>query len=318
MKKNEEYLQLRIPQIVFKTIPIWMVIFLVLNSSMLVGLSEYYLMKKNFSATFIELEKKTKSPEELALILKQQVIPQKGFTLGVVWKDIGKQLLDTGAIDKVKFEELFMNDVQAKTEMKYLTNSSADHMAITERNSRFMVNVLWALGLVNKSKVLDEGSMNTVGNGSHMNYASTGGWNLGSRPTGELYSSEELISLTPDQEILVNKIARTVYRPCCNNSVEFPDCNHGMAALGYIELAVKQGLTEEKIYKDVLALNSFWFQQTYGEQAVFFQQQGKEWSNVDPKIALSSQYSSAQGSEEVKKSVQNIPGLQIQGGGCSA
>lgn len=31
---------------------------------------------------------------------------------------------------------------------------------------------------------------------------------------------------------------------CCGNSTYFPDCNHGAAMLGFIELAVSQGLVE--------------------------------------------------------------------------
>lgn len=318
MKKRDEYIELRIPQVVFKTIPIWMVLLLLINSSMLVGFTEYYLMKKHFTSELIGLSQKKKSSEELVQIIKQQVIPEKGFTLGVVWNDIGKQLLDSGVIDQKKYEKLFINDVQMKPVMEYLTHSSSNHMDITEMNSRFMVNTLWALGLVNKSTILDAGSMHTRGNGNPMSFASTGGWDLGTRKTSELYSSQELLYLTSEQAVLVNKIARTIYRPCCNNSTEFPDCNHGMAALGYIELAVKQGLSEKRIYKDILALNSFWFPQTYVEQAVYFQNQGKKWSKIDPKIALSSRYSSAQGSQTVKQSIQTIPGLQTQGGGCAA
>jgi hypothetical protein len=318
MKKKDEYIELRIPSVIFRTIPVWMVVLLVINSSMLVGFTEYYVMKKHFNASRLELSQKTKSSEELVQTLKQQVIPQKGLTLGIVWNDIGKQLLDSGVIDKEKYTKLFVDDIQTGTDMKYLTHSSGDHMIIADRNSRFMVNTLWALGLVNKSTILNAGSMQTRSKGNPMNFASTGGWNLGSRPTSELYASQELVLLTPEQEALVNKIAGTIYRPCCDNSTEFPDCNHGMAALGYVELAVRQGLSEKKIYKDILALNSFWFPQTYVEQAAYFQKLGKEWNKLDPKLALSSQYSSAQGSQIVRQSLQDIPGLQSQGGGCSA
>ena len=45
MKKNDEYIELKIPQIIFRTIPLWLVILLVINSSMLVGFTEYYFMK---------------------------------------------------------------------------------------------------------------------------------------------------------------------------------------------------------------------------------------------------------------------------------
>lgn len=308
----------KIKNILFKAIPLWMVLVLLINSTMAVGFMEYYIMKKNFNASFIALSKKTKNPEELVQILKQEVLPQKGFVLGVTWNDIGVQLLNSGVIDETKYEELFSQDVGARDQMKYLTSESRDHMVINEKNAHFMVNTLWALGLVNKSKVLDEGPIKTYGKGDPMSFASTGGWNLGSKPTSELYSSQKIIELTPEQEGLVKKIASNIYRPCCGNSTEFPDCNHGMAALGYIELAVKQGLSEKQIYKDVLALNSFWFPQTYIEIAMFMKNKGTEWRKVDAKIALSQQYSSGQGAQQIRQSIQNVPGLNVQGGGCGA
>lgn len=313
-----KHIKKRYKKILSRVIPLWLILILLVNSIMATGFVEYYILKKNFNAQISALAKTTKSPEELVQILKQKVLPQKGYKLSVKWNDVGKQLLESGVIDKKKYDELFVNDPAAKKEMAHLMNDSNDLMVINEGNSRFMVNTLWALGLVNKSKILEEGSMKTVGNGNHMNYASTGGWNLGSKPTSELYSSAEIIKLTAEQQELVKKIAQNVYRPCCGNSTEFPDCNHGMAALGYIELAIAQGVKEEEIYKDLLKLNSFWFPQQYVELAVYFDKEKTDWKKVDPKLALSSQYSSAQGSRQVQQSIQNIPGLNVQQGGCGA
>lgn len=301
-----------------KAIPLWLAVILVFNSAAVLGFVEYYIIKKNFNKQIIELSRKTKSPEDLAKILQQEVLPQKGYKLAVKWNDIGKLILESGAIDKTKYEELFANEPKAIESMKHLNKSSDENMEINEANSRFMVNTLWALGLVNKSKILEEGSMKKYGDGNFMNFASTGGWNLGTVETSQLYSSKDIIKLTPEQEEIVKKIAENVYRPCCGNHTEFPDCNHGMAALGYIELAVRQGVSEKRIYQDVLALNSFWFPQNYIELAAYFQKQNTEWKKVDAKLALSSQYSSAQGAQQVKQSVQSVPGLNVQGGGCGA
>lgn len=311
-------LKKKIKKILTKAIPLWLVAIILLNSILATGFAQYYVMRENFNTQLSALAKTTKNPEELVQILKQKVLPQKGYRLSVRWKDVGSQLLESGVIDRKKYEELFVSDPVAKKEMAHLMNASNDLMVINEGNSRFMVNTLWALGLVNKNKILEDGSMKTVGNGDHMNYASTGGWNLGSRPTSEIYSSAEIIKLTAEQQELVKQIAQNVFRPCCNNSTEFPDCNHGMAALGYIELAVAQGVSEKQIYKDILALNSFWFPQTYVELAAYFDKQGIDWDKVDPKTALGSQYSSAQGSQQTRQNIQNIPGLNIQQGGCGA
>lgn len=273
-------------------------------------------MNKNFNNALLTLSKTTKNPDEVVQILKQEVLLQNGHTLGVAWKDIGQKLLETGVIDKAKYDALFENDKEAKKQMKYLSQKSGDYMRIDEKNAHFMVNTLWAFGLVNKNSVLDKGSMKTYGKGDVMSFASTGGWNLGAKETNQLYSSQEIVKLTPIQEDLVKKIAKNIYRPCCGNSTEFPDCNHGMAALGYIELAVKEGVTEEKIYKDILALNSFWFPQTYIEIAAYMQKAGVEWKKVDAKLALSADYSSAQGAQKIHQEVQNIPNLKVSGGSC--
>ncbi|KKS52078.1 MAG: hypothetical protein UV19_C0025G0006 [Parcubacteria group bacterium GW2011_GWA2_42_28] len=92
-----------------------------------------------------------------------------------------------------------------------------------------------------------------------------------------------------------------------------------MAALGYIELAVANGSAESQIYKDILAMNSFWFPDTYVEMAVYFQrQQGLAWDKVDPKVALSKDYSSAQGAAKINQAIQGVPGIKSRGGSCGA
>jgi len=306
----------KIKKVSKKAVPLWLLFVLLLNASMLTGFLEYYWMKKSFSKTIVELSKTTKNPQDLVLILKQEVLPQKGYKLSVKWGDIGRQLISAGIIDEEKYKELFKDEPQK--DMQYLTHTSLDRMVINERNSRFMVNTLWALGLVNKSKILDEGSMREYSDGNIMGFSSTGGWTLGTQNTSVLYSSQEIIKLPPQQEELVKRIAQTVYRPCCGNHTEFPDCNHGMAALGYIELAVRQGVPERQIYKDLLALNSFWFPQNYLELSIYMYENGTEWKNIDAELALSSKYSSGQGAQVIRESIQNIPGLNIQSGGCSA
>ena len=142
-------------RILNKTVPLWVILVLIFYSSAGVGLIEYYIMKRNINTLSLELAKRTRSPEELVKILKQEVLPQKGYMLGAVWGDVGKKLIESGAIDKKKYEDLFSSEPQTKDYMKYLKNSSKDHMVINEKNSHFMVNTLWALGLVNKSKILD-------------------------------------------------------------------------------------------------------------------------------------------------------------------
>ncbi|MBI2022069.1 hypothetical protein HYS93_04305 [Candidatus Daviesbacteria bacterium] len=303
----------RVSGIFKKTVPLWLALFIVLDSSLIIGVGEYYLIKRKFQKAAVELAQTTKDPGQLIQLLKQQVIPQQGYVLSVTWKDLGSQLVESGVIDKKKYEEIFTSLDDGQDHMKYLAGSWDERLKINEKNSRFMVNTLWALGLVNKNKVLDEGSMKE--NGDTAQFASTGGWTLGQKDAMVYYSSKRIIPLSDKQQELVKKIAETVFRPCCSNSTAFPDCNHGMAALGYIELAVYNGVGEEQIYKDLLALNSYWFPREYVEMAAYFKQKNTSWDKVDVKLALSSDYSSAQGWQKIKQSVQNIEGLN-GGGGC--
>lgn len=302
-------------KILSKAVPLWMVLVIVLDTVLLAGIAQYYLMKRELNLAITQLAKTTKSPEELAQILKQEVLPQQGYKTSLKWKDLGKKLVEAGAIDRKKYEEIFTQDTDGGDHMKYMDGNWDENIAIDEKNARFMVNTFWALGLVNKSKVLDEGPMRGQGIETG-NMASTGGWTLGAKPAMELYSSTLIIALTDEQEELVKKIAQNVFRPCCGNSTYFPDCNHGMAALGYIEWAVYNGLSEDQIYKDLLAFNSFWFPQNYLEMAVYFDKAGTKWKDVDAKLALSSTYSSAQGAQRIKQSIQSVPGVGGGGGGC--
>lgn len=300
-----------------KVVPLWMVLMIVFNSTLAMGIVQYYLMKQELNRNIALLTKTTKNPEELVQILKQQVLPQIGYKTSLRWKDLGKKLIEVGAIDKAKFEASLRDDADGKLDMKYMDGSSEDNISISEKNAHFIVNFFWALGLANKSKVLDEGPMRTSGNKTDQ-FASTGGWTLGAKPVMEIYSASPIIPLTAEQQELVKKIAENVFRPCCGNSTAFPDCNHGMAALGYIEWAVYNGLPETQIYKDLLVFNSFWFPQNYADMAVYFEKAGTKWDKVDAKVALSRENSSAQGIAKIRQSVQNVPGIQGQGGGCGA
>ena len=296
----------KLKKILSKAVPLWMVLLIVFNSTLAMGVVQYYLMRQQVQKDIRELSK-TLDPAQMVAALKQEVLPQKGYITSLKWKDLISQLLEAGAIDKQKYGE----------EAKFLEKDPNDNIEINEANAHFMVNTLWALGLVNKSKILDEGPMRGEGIET-ANMASTGGWTLGNKTAMELYSSTPIIPLTDQQQELVKRIAENVFRPCCGNSTYFPDCNHGMAALGYIELAVYNGLSEQQIYKDLLVFNSFWFPQNYVEMAVYFDKQGTKWKNVDPKLALSANYSSAQSAQRIKQSIQSVPGVGGQSGSCGA
>lgn len=254
------------------------------------------------------------SAEQLAAA----VIPEGGYTVDITWGDTGKKLVQAGGVDMEKYRENY-SDPKYQDLLGYLTGPKDAGITITRDNAYFWVNTLWALGLTQKSDVLEEGIMGTQYKDELGNFASTGGWTLGTKDAVTLYSSTPIIALSKDQQALVTKISEGVYRPCCGNPTSFPDCNHGMAALGLIELMASQDFSEREIYDAVLAFNSYWFSQTYMELAYYFAtQENTDWENVDPRRVLSADFSSAAGYGEVKKKIGNVPGLTQSGGSCGA
>src|SRR3989338_1939580 len=96
-----------------------------------------------------------------------------------------------------------------------------------------------------------------------------------------------LVTLSPEQESLVADLAADIYRPCCNNSTMLPDCNHGMAMLGLLELGAAAGLGREELLDLALAANSYWFADQYLTLARYFDQQGVRWGDISPAVLLS-------------------------------
>lgn len=188
---------------------------------------------------------------------------------------------------------------------------------MTKENAGIILNLLWPLGIANKTNVLSQGPMGTQYAKEVGNFASTGGWTLGKQDGGKLFNKFSIVPLTSEQEALVSEVSQNIYRPCCGNSTYFPDCNHGAAMLGFIELAVAQGMPKDEIYKKALVLNSYWFPQTYVELATYFKElKNTSWDKVDPKLVLGIDYSSGQSSQSINKELA-AKGLipQVSGGG---
>ena len=256
--------------------------------------------------------------DSIAEQLTNHVIPKEGYTVNVNWGDIGRKLVAAGGIDLEKYRQNY-GDEKYRELMTYLTSDKNKSITINRENAYFWVNTLWALGLTQQSAVLDQGIMGTEYRDRVGNFASTGGWTLGAKDAVELYSSADIIPLTTEQQALVDKISQNIYRPCCGNPTSFPDCNHGMAILGLIELMVSQNYDEESIYQAALAFNSYWFTQTYIDLAYYFQtKEDTTWEEVDAKRVLSAQFSSAQGYQTIKKEIGTIPGSPSVGGSCGA
>ena len=185
-------------------------------------------------------------------------VGQKAFALN--WSNMGIKMLETRVIDKEKFENLYnQRGGLSEPEKKLLYGTGNRDLVITLENSGMMLNMLWALGLGNKNPILENGPMMDSRYGGAERFASTGGWTLSEGNAMNHYSMHSLVTLTDEEQALVERVAKNVYRPCCKNSTYFPDCNHGMAMLGLMELMASQGATEDDMYKRAAEVNALWF-----------------------------------------------------------
>lgn len=233
-----------------------------------------------------------------------KINPPDGVVIAAVYGDIGPKLLAAGAIDFEKMKSLYAQSGRPLTEeqIKILKEGSNEQIKITADNSYFLLNLLWALGLANKNSILEEGPMTQYGEGKVGNFASTGGWTLGTKPAMDIFSKYEIVKLNDAQQKIVEDFAFNSYRPCCSNPTGFPDCNHGMAALALAELMASQGATAEQIFDAFKYLNGFWFPQTYFDIAKYFEaKEGKVWKDVDSRTVAGKDYSTPQGWQKVKQ-----------------
>lgn len=245
--------------------------------------------------------------------VSEEVLPAAGFKTKIILGSIVLEMVADGIIDMSKVQALYKNTsgIPPK-EMQMLTQPSNESLIVDANNASWLINVLWPIGLANKMGINDQSPIagKNVGN-----FASTGGWSLGKANSGGAYfNAYPLIPLTLEQEQRVKQIASSVYRPCCNNSTFFQDCNHGSAALALVELGVSEGLSDADIYQTLLEFNSFWFPQNYLETGLYFKViKNTDWSAVDPKIVLSADYSSLSGwMKNVDAVVSKVPGLVPQ------
>jgi len=248
--------------------------------------------------------------------LEEKVLPSKGIILPVSWGDLGAKLVSVGAIDADKFKAIYEQRGAFTDEYdKLLFGQSDDKLKITKENSGYLLNLFWALGLARKNDILENGEMTNPAYGGAGRFASTGGWTLAKGDPMDHYSKHKFFNLTPEQQDLVDKVSKGIYRPCCDNSTHFPDCNHGMAMLGLLQLMASQGVSEQEMWKTALQVNSYWFPETYTTLAAYFERKGTAWDEIDPRLALGKEYSSASGYQRVLKEVEPV---ELQGGGgCS-
>lgn len=249
-----------------------------------------------------------------------KVLPDKGFQSKIYLGDSIIKLVEKGVVDREKFETLYRERGGLPGELKdILETPSYTPILLTIDNANIYVNLLWPIGL---SNYMSSNWQSPVNGKSLYNFASTGGWKIGKKTNGGAYFNKfKIIPLTPEQEARVTEIAKNTYRPCCDNSTFFQDCNHGSALLGLLQLGVTQGLTDEELYRESLAFNSFWFPNNYIQTALYFKViKNIDWENVDPKEVLGYNYSAiSQWNKNVQTEIAKIPNLLPEtksGGRC--
>lgn len=220
------------------------------------------------------------------------VTPATGYQSQISLKDSIVRLVSNGVIDREKFLALQQYNGALPPELLMAMDKPSDGpIRLTRENASHYVNLLWPAGLSNHL----EGNKESPLNGPDLpNFASTGGWTLGKEPNGGSYFNKfPIIDLKPEAEVLAVRIAKSTYRPCCGNSTFFQDCNHGSALFSVLQLGAAQGLTEEQLYKEAVAFNSFWFPSYYIATALYFKTVRKmDWRNVDAKTIMAADFSS--------------------------
>jgi hypothetical protein len=224
--------------------------------------------------------------------LVNRVVPAQGREMKVSFGDSIMRLVAAGVIVPEKFKNVYLSRGELPDWVMHLfTSPSAEPIRFSLETAPYLLNLFWPLGLANKTVFNEDSPLN----GEMLaRFASTGGWTLGRADNGSEYFNEvEAVSLDERQEQDVLNVAQNVYRPCCNNSTFFQDCNHGSALLGLLELAASQGADSEELYEMALVANAFWYPAQYVETAIYFQVMEKQqWSEVDPRIVLGKPYSS--------------------------
>lgn len=279
-------------------------------------------LKTNFFGSEVVKRKITFNQNKQRENLFNEINPELGYQINASYGDLGPKMIKMGVIDLEKFKQVYQQNGQplTKEQLKILTQGSNKKVKITRDNSYFLLNFFWAVGLANQSKILTQGEITKYGADQIGNFASTGGWSLAKSSPMDYYAKAILIPLTKEQENLVEKVASQIYRPCCNNSTAFPDCNHGMALLAVLQFLVSNGATENQMFEAAKYFNAFWFPANYYDLALYFKnKEGRNFSQVPGRVILGKDYSSASGWSQVKQWLADkglVEKPPRQGGGC--
>lgn len=256
------------------------------------------------------------------LALGEQVNQPDGYNLNISYRDVGPQLVDSGAIDREAFIQLYeqANRPLSESQLAVLDQDSDSQIVLNKQNAYFLLNFFWALGLANQNPILTDGPIMQSGQDQIGRYASTGGWTLASKPLLDIYVYAPIVTLNPAQQERLEDVAMHVYRPCCDNPTYFPDCNHGMAMLGLLELMASQDATPQEMYSAAKYANAFWYPNQSIELAMYFETaKGLDFAKIDSQELVSKNYSSGSGYKTVHQWLADnnmLPSSSGSGSSC--
>lgn len=239
-----------------------------------------------------------------ATVLISEIYPVGGTRIPAQLGNSAEELVAVGAIDSNLFADLYKQagSPLSEEQKSIFQKASTENLVFTQNNGYFYLNLLWGLGLTNRNSELTDGPMAENGLDQIGNYASTSRWTLGAKPASELFASQTIIRLTKEQQDRLEDAVGGIFRPCCNNPTSFPDCNHGMAMLGLMELLASQNATTEQMFEAAKTANATWFpEQTYLLATYFKANEGLTFDKIDARALMGEKYSSGSGIQQVQE-----------------
>ena len=238
------------------------------------------------------------------------VLPPAGYPSRIALNDSIVRLVRRGVLDRDKFLALRRQAGKTTDEFDDLLSEPSERpILLTRQNAGDYVNLLWPVGLANHIEGNADSPLFTV---RLPTFASTAGWTLGKKEEGSPYfNGFPIVRMTTTEEALAIQVAKSIFRPCCDNSTFYQDCNHGSALFGLLQLGASQGLGEADLYREALAFNSFWFPDYYVRTALYFKIARKQaWNEVDPKEIMGKEFSALSSwQRNVQPALVAIPNL---------
>jgi hypothetical protein len=227
----------------------------------------------------------------------EQVTPKKGITINAVWGNVVQDMIKKGVLDvnklRATLQQRYGIQLGPEEEKILTTPNLNEKITINSDNAVFLMYIFGILAKHNNNPIIHNSPFKIP---RIFSDAGRDGW-------GDV----DLITLTPEQQAIVEYTSSNSYRPCCGQPTSRPDCTHGFSLLGLQELMASQGFSKEEIFKASVVFNSYWFPANYIYDAIYFKvAENKDWHQVDPAVIMSRDYSSISGAMKVQSYLKSL------------